>query len=191
VLPQADELRVGAEPVGVDAEDLVTDRELADRCAGRFDLSGQLGAEDAVARSQQTAEGATKNGLGRRNPQSVRMTVVAWTLTRTSSSLCTGRSTSSSRRTSGGPYLSWTTALIASSALDLTQAVAQQFQERRFRDRPVRGVQRTVPFERSNPASAARAASIASGLNGNTLRWCLLALRPRSGRFLYLNAGIP
>src|SRR5207245_11750949 len=41
-----------------------------------------------------------------------RLTVAAWILRRTSSSLGTGRSTSSSRRTSGGPYLSWTTALM-------------------------------------------------------------------------------
>ncbi len=46
------------------------------------------------------------NELALRSPQSVRLTVVAWILTRTSSSLGTGRSTSSSRRTSGGPYLS-------------------------------------------------------------------------------------
>ena len=47
-----------------------------------------------------------------RSPVSVRVTVVANTLTRTSSSFGTGRSTSSTRRTSGGPYLSWTTARI-------------------------------------------------------------------------------
>src|SRR3990172_9560954 len=52
-----------------------------------------------------------------RNPVSVRLTVVAWILTRTSSSLGTGRSTSSSRRTSGGPYLSWTTALMGFTSL--------------------------------------------------------------------------
>ena len=51
-----------------------------------------------------------KKGCGFRQPQSDRVTVVAWTLTRTSSSFGVGRSTSSSRRTSGGPYLSWTTA---------------------------------------------------------------------------------
>src|SRR5215207_6510922 len=52
------------------------------------------------------------NGFALRQPQSDRLTVVEWILTRTSSSFGTGRSTSSSRRTSGGPYLSWTTALI-------------------------------------------------------------------------------
>ena len=41
-----------------------------------------------------------------RNPQSVLVTVEAWILTRTSSAPGAGRSTSSTRRTSGGPYLS-------------------------------------------------------------------------------------
>src|SRR5918995_135120 len=49
-----------------------------------------------------------------RSPQSVRVTVVAWTLMRTSSAPGTGDSTSSSRSTSGEPYRSWTTALIGS-----------------------------------------------------------------------------
>jgi hypothetical protein len=53
------------------------------------------------------------------------------------------------------------------------------------------GVNRTGPFDRSKPGSDPRAASIASGLNGKTLRWFLFALTPTSGRFLYLNAGIP
>ena len=52
-------------------------------------------------------------GSPARIPQSVRLTVVAWTLTRTSSGLGVGLATSSSRRTSGGPYLSQTTALIS------------------------------------------------------------------------------
>ncbi len=47
-----------------------------------------------------------KNGFALRQPQSVRLTVVAWILTSTSSSFGTGRSTSSSRWTSGGPYRS-------------------------------------------------------------------------------------
>ena len=53
------------------------------------------------------------NGSAARNAVSVRLTVVAWILIRTSLSLGTGRWTSWSRRTSGGPYVSWTTALIA------------------------------------------------------------------------------
>ena len=47
-----------------------------------------------------------KNGFALRQPQSDRFTVVAWILTRTCSSVGTGRSTSSTCRTSGGPYLS-------------------------------------------------------------------------------------
>src|SRR5512134_2652427 len=43
---------------------------------------------------------------------SPRVTVEAWTLTRTSSCFGTGRATSSTRSTSGGPYRSWTTALM-------------------------------------------------------------------------------
>src|ERR1039458_668337 len=51
-------------------------------------------------------------GVPPRSPVSVLLTVVAWTLTRTSSSLGTGCATSSRRSTSGGPYVSWTTALM-------------------------------------------------------------------------------
>src|SRR3984893_7655503 len=57
--------------------------------------------------------------LASRVAVSNRLTVVAWTLTRTSSSAATGRSTSSSRRTSGGPYLSYTMALISFGVEDL------------------------------------------------------------------------
>ena len=57
------------------------------------------------------------NDSALRSPQSLRLTVEAWILTRTSSSLGTGRSTSSSRSTSGGPYLSYTTALISSPSV--------------------------------------------------------------------------
>src|SRR5207248_9391182 len=63
--------------------------------------------------------------LASRVAQSNRLTVVAWTLTRTSSSLGTGRSTSSSRRTSGGPYLSKTTALISFGVQDLDHVGAR------------------------------------------------------------------
>src|SRR6186997_2121413 len=58
-----------------------------------------------------------KNGSAARKPQSVRLTVVARTLTRTSSSFGFGRSISSTRRTSGGPYRSNTTAFIDSLPL--------------------------------------------------------------------------
>ena len=49
-----------------------------------------------------------------RKPVSVRVTVEAWTWTSTSSSFGAGRSTSVTRVTSGGPYRSWTTALMRS-----------------------------------------------------------------------------
>jgi hypothetical protein len=52
------------------------------------------------------------NGLAARNPQSVRFTVVAWTLTSTAWSLAAGFSTSTTRTTSGGPYLVRTAALM-------------------------------------------------------------------------------
>ena len=58
-----------------------------------------------------------KNGFAARMWQSVRLTVVAWTRTSTSSSFGTGRSTSSTRSTSGGPYRSWTTALIGAATV--------------------------------------------------------------------------
>src|SRR5205823_5272344 len=64
--------------------------------------------------------------LASRVAQSNRLTVVARTLTRTSSSLGTGRSTSSSRRTSGGPYLSKTTALISFGVQDLDHVGARR-----------------------------------------------------------------
>jgi hypothetical protein len=49
-----------------------------------------------------------KNGLAARQAQSVRFTVVAWTLTSSPFSLAAGFSTSEIRTTSGGPYLVWT-----------------------------------------------------------------------------------
>src|SRR5215218_2462727 len=64
------------------------------------------------------------NGFALRQPQSDRLTVVAWILTRTSSSFGTGRSTSSTRRTSGGPYRSWTTALISHGHDDFSACVS-------------------------------------------------------------------
>jgi hypothetical protein len=53
-----------------------------------------------------------KIGRARRMWQSVCVTVVAWMRTSTSSAYGAGRSTSSIRSTSGGPYLSCTTARI-------------------------------------------------------------------------------
>src|SRR5918994_167369 len=52
------------------------------------------------------------NGLAARRPQSVRFTVVAWTLTSTSPSPGAGLDTSATRTTSGGPYRVRTAAFI-------------------------------------------------------------------------------
>src|SRR6266508_4950679 len=54
---------------------------------------------------------------------SPRVMVETWTLTSTSSSFGTGRSTSATRSTSGGPYRSWTTALMGSLPLIDSAAV--------------------------------------------------------------------
>ena len=54
----------------------------------------------------------TMKGLAARNPQSVRFTVVACTLTSTWLALTAGFSTSAIRTTSGGPYLVCTAAFI-------------------------------------------------------------------------------
>src|SRR6266852_2723430 len=64
--------------------------------------------------------------LASRVAVSNRLTVVAWTLTMTSPSAGTGRSTSCSRRTSGGPYLSYTTALISFGVQDLHDVGARR-----------------------------------------------------------------
>jgi hypothetical protein len=96
-LADTDELGVRAY---ADAEDAVTDLELGDGCADGFDLAGELAADDPESLLRPA------NVSGPRKPVSVRFTDVAWTLTRTSFSFGSGRSTSSSRRTSGGPYLS-------------------------------------------------------------------------------------
>ena len=55
-LPHADELRVRAG--ALDAEDLVTDSELGDRCADRLDLSGQLHPEGPPRWSPKAGEEA-------------------------------------------------------------------------------------------------------------------------------------
>ena len=105
-LAHANKLRVCAEHPRVESEDLVTARELGDRRASCFDLSRQFAAEDPRLGRRRPANSRHMNGSAARRWQSVRLTVVAWILMRTSSSLGAGRSTSSSRRTSGGPYLS-------------------------------------------------------------------------------------
>ena len=50
-LPRADELRVCPEPEPSRAEDLVSDRELFDRRADRFDVTRELCSEDSLLRS--------------------------------------------------------------------------------------------------------------------------------------------
>ncbi len=57
-LPHADELRVCPEPEPTAAEDVVTDRKLADGCADCFDLSRQLVAEDSLPRSAEARDQA-------------------------------------------------------------------------------------------------------------------------------------
>ena len=65
------------------------------------------------SRPQEAGEDAREERVRcARKPQSDRFTVVATIRMRISSSFGTGLSTSASRRTSGGPYLSWTTALM-------------------------------------------------------------------------------
>src|ERR1700682_1221174 len=71
-----------------------------------------LGRRRAATRRLSNEMARPLRRLASRVAVSHRLTVVAWTLTRTSVSLGTGRSTSSSRRTSGGPYRSKTTALM-------------------------------------------------------------------------------
>ena len=65
--PHADELRVAAETfgeVGPDAEDVVTDLELADGYADCLDLSRELAAEDPLLRPEKTCEEAPQERLG-------------------------------------------------------------------------------------------------------------------------------
>ena len=95
---------MGVEATG--AEDPVADLELRDGGADGCDLSGQLTPEDPPLRPAQTGEEAREERLALPPAESVRFTVVARILIRTSPLSGTGRSTSSSRRTSGGPYLS-------------------------------------------------------------------------------------
>ena len=85
-------------------EDLVADRELCDRRADCLDVAGELQARGSCASAEETGEEAADEKLGAAKACAVRLTVVARILTSTSSPLGTGCSTSSSRRTSGGPY---------------------------------------------------------------------------------------
>ena len=112
--PDADVLRVGA---ASDPEYLVADLELGDGCTDRLDLACELHASDPPLRAEQSREDAAKNGsaaaeaaVGARDRRGVH-------LDEDLVLLGTGRGTSSIRRTSGGPYVSWTTALMRSRPL--------------------------------------------------------------------------
>jgi len=52
------------------------------------------------------------------------------------------------------------------------------------------GVNRIVPFDRSNPSSRSATASTAAGLNGNRLRCFFAARNPSNGLPFHRNAGI-
>ena len=94
------------------AEHLVAGLELGDSRTNRLDHARELHAEDPVARPKQAGDEARDRELGAaeadvcpvdgRGDDPNENLVVART----------GGSTSSSRRTSGGPYRSWMTALI-------------------------------------------------------------------------------
>jgi len=101
-------LDVGAQDA---REDLVSDLELGNGGADRFDLSGELRSQDGASRLEGPSPSRTRNpnpfGADReRSLQSAAVTVVAWTLIRTSWSSGVGFGISLSSRTSGGPYLS-------------------------------------------------------------------------------------
>lgn len=117
-----------AEVARIDAEDVVTDLEFADSCADCFDLSSQLAAEDLLRRSQESFEEAARRHvrvaeagderLGAANPGVCPGDRRGVDLDEDFVVLGDGRSTSWSRGTSGGPYLSWTTALMRSRPLN-------------------------------------------------------------------------
>ncbi len=109
LLADADELGVRA---GADAEDLVAHLELADGGPTASTTPASSMPPILFFGLRTPVKTREKNGWAARYPQSVRVIVVARTLTRTSPSFGTGRSTSSSRWTSGGPYMSCTTAFM-------------------------------------------------------------------------------
>jgi len=63
-LAHADELRVRAETIRVDAEHALAGRELHHRRAHRFDLTGELATENRPARTPQAAEAANEHRAG-------------------------------------------------------------------------------------------------------------------------------
>jgi hypothetical protein len=64
-LRDADELRVCAERPRVEAEDLVSDREPGDRCAGCFDRARQFAAEDPPLGPPHSREEPPQERVGR------------------------------------------------------------------------------------------------------------------------------
>src|SRR5687767_858292 len=91
--------------------------ELRDVLADRFDVSCELAAENALPRSGDTQDRAREKAEAERHRETSALqspddTVVARTLVRTSLSLGTGLSTTFNSTTSGGPYRSYTAALI-------------------------------------------------------------------------------
>jgi len=94
---------VGAEPLPGEAEHPVADREGRDPTADRLHLPANSPPWTFTLGRRSPVKNRVKNGLAPRNPQSVRFTVVACTLTGTSWSLTAGLATSAIRTSSGGP----------------------------------------------------------------------------------------
>ena len=106
------------------------------------------------------------NSSALRKPQSVLLTVVAWTLTSTSSASGIGRSTSSIRRTSGGPYRSQTTALM--SSLRVSSARGCRIGPPCFHTRPARKSSAGLPPD--EPGRARRPVGITQPASETRLR---------------------
>lgn len=83
--------------------DTVTRLDRRDARADRLHFAGEVHAKDRQLRPQQPREEPDKLGGGRRMPHSVRLTVVAWTLIRTSPALGCGFGRCRISRTSGDP----------------------------------------------------------------------------------------
>ena len=95
---------MGAEVVGVDAEHAIAHGERRDVAvpAAATTPANSVPRTRCLGRTS-PLNARTKNGRGSRKPQSVRLTVVAWTRTSTSPAAGSGTGTSSTRSTSGGP----------------------------------------------------------------------------------------
>src|ERR687888_647234 len=103
VLGDRQVLGVRAEPQPGEPEHPVADLERRDARADRLDPPRVLVAEDRQPWPGEPVKNRTTKGLTASHPQSVRLTVVAWTLTSSSPSPGAGLSTSAIRTTSGGP----------------------------------------------------------------------------------------